>query len=225
MNTNLTILDIPLADIQPNPWNPNRQTERQFEAEVESIRANGFISPIIVRKQENHFEIVDGEHRYRAMNILSDEGDLSNKKLEPLLKKKSIPAVVLDITDGEAKKLTIIMNETRGKPNVAELSALLADLERDFGKDLITGLPYTAEHLNDLLSIGEFNWDDAKLPVTDDDFGGEDEVGSNEIRAVLDDDTYQRWNDYLSTMSDRLPSEPKEKAGAAIIALLNSLGA
>lgn len=225
MNTNLTVIDIPLEAIQPNPWNPNRQTERQFEAEVESIRANGFISPIIVRKQETHFEIVDGEHRFRAMNILADEGDLSNKKLEPLLSTKSIPAVVLDITDGEAKKLTIIMNETRGKPNVAELSALLADLERDFGSDLIVGLPYTAEHLSDLLSIGEFNWDDVKTPVTDDDFGGEDEVGSNEVRATLDDDTFKRWNDYLSSMSDRLPSEPKEKAGAAIIALLNSLGA
>lgn len=225
MKTELTVNDIPLADIQPNPWNPNRQSERQFEAEVESIRANGFISPIIVRKQSDHFEIVDGEHRFRAMNILTEEGDLSNKKLESFIKSKSIPAVVLDISDGEAKKLTIIMNETRGKPNVADLSALLADLEKEFGDDLITGLPYTTDHLNDLLQIGDFNWDEAKLPVGDSDFGGEDEVGVNEIRATLDDDTYQRWNDYLTTMSDRLPSEPKEKAGAAIIALLNSLGA
>lgn len=224
MATDLKVIDIPLADIQPNSWNPNRQNERQFAAEVESIRANGFISPIIVRKQGEGFEIVDGEHRFRAMNILAEENDLSNKKLESFLSKKSIPAVVLDISDSEAKKLTIIMNETRGKPNVAELSSLLSDLERDFGQDLITGLPYTPQHLNDLLAVGEFNWDEVGNDFNDADFesSDDDENKKSEIIASVDSGTLERWNVYVSSLSD-LPADPKEKNALAIISLLNKV--
>lgn len=217
----LNIQDIEIDLIKPNPWNPNRQTDRQFEAEMESIKDNGFISPIIVRKIDENFEIVDGEHRWKAMGLIIEEGDLSNDKLAPMIKDRKIPAVILEIPDSQAKKLTIIMNETRGKPNIADLGSLLNDLERELGEDLITGLPYSQQHLEELISIGDFNWDDVQTNnVSDSDFEREDD-GFQEIRAMVDQATFDRWKTFLKNNEDKYPQDPKGKAGGAIIDLLN----
>jgi len=45
----LAVTNLPITKVTPNPWNPNKQTERQYAAEMESICDNGFVMPIIVR--------------------------------------------------------------------------------------------------------------------------------------------------------------------------------
>ncbi|API81885.1 ParB like nuclease/partitioning protein [Thermus phage G20c] len=75
---------VPLTDIQPNPWNPHRMTEEEFEALIASVREDGQWRPIIVvemdvpdeytPKVEFPYRIVDGEHLYRALVQLHMEG-------------------------------------------------------------------------------------------------------------------------------------------------------
>ena len=52
------------TDVKPNAYNPNRQSEHDFELLLRSMEDNGFTMPILVNKKT--MEIIDGEHRWRA---------------------------------------------------------------------------------------------------------------------------------------------------------------
>lgn len=145
----LTIQYVPVAQLDPNPWNPNVQDERTAKAERESIETYGFIDPITVRVHPDdptRFQIIDGAHR-----LIEATG----------LGHTVAPIVVLDVDDDQARKLTIILNETRGDHDVAKLGQLLADLStRSTVDDLLVGLPYSADDLARLIEIGTVdNWD------------------------------------------------------------------
>src|SRR5690349_2062622 len=58
-------LDLDL--IVPNPRQPRLQIDEQrLEELTQSIRANGVIQPILVRRAGDRYEIVAGERRWRA---------------------------------------------------------------------------------------------------------------------------------------------------------------
>ena len=58
-------IDIDL--IEPNPEQPRtRFAEANLEELTQSIRANGVVQPIVVRKFGNRYQIVAGERRWRA---------------------------------------------------------------------------------------------------------------------------------------------------------------
>ncbi|MDP3330995.1 MAG: ParB/RepB/Spo0J family partition protein [Methylococcaceae bacterium] len=57
--------------IDPNPWQPRREFQQdKIEQLAESIDVHGLIEPIVVRKHENRFQIIVGERRWRAHNLL-----------------------------------------------------------------------------------------------------------------------------------------------------------
>ena len=61
-------MNILLSKIKPNPWNPNQMTEQEFKELVEELKHLGKpAKPIILRKKDDFYEIVDGEHNYRAL--------------------------------------------------------------------------------------------------------------------------------------------------------------
>jgi ParB/RepB/Spo0J family partition protein len=148
---NLRTHTISIAELHPNPWNPNVMDERTFEAEKESIREYGFIDPITVRphpSQPDIWQILDGEHRWKAAKELGFE--------------KVLIADVGPITDVAAKKLTIIFNETRGEADIGRMGKLLAELNDELGDDdaaLRAALPFTESELKHLLDIGNVDWD------------------------------------------------------------------
>ncbi len=56
-----------LSDIQPNPDQPRKNfAEDGLATLMESIKQHGIVQPIIVRKMDDHYQIVAGERRYRA---------------------------------------------------------------------------------------------------------------------------------------------------------------
>ena len=63
--------NVPLSLLNPSRSNPRRTFEDAALKELaESIRAQGVLSPLLVRPlTENGFEIVFGERRYRAAQI------------------------------------------------------------------------------------------------------------------------------------------------------------
>ncbi len=147
MKIRVNIQEVDLKSILPNPWNPNKQTEFVFEKERNSIREHGFIDPILVREKGKKFEIIDGEHRFKAAEL---EGF------------KSIPVNNLGkVSDATAKQLTIIMNETRGTADNELLSKLLKDLEGEIGRDkLFESMPMDVSIIEDLLATSKVNWDE-----------------------------------------------------------------
>ncbi len=97
-------LDIDL--ITPNPEQPRtRFAEENLEELAQSIRANGIVQPIIVRKKNGRYEIVAGERRWRA----SQRAGLQR-----------IPAVVKEVSDEKLLELALIENIQRQELNAME---------------------------------------------------------------------------------------------------------
>jgi hypothetical protein len=132
-----------VTQLVPNAWNPNEQDAFIYEKEKASISRFGFVAPIIVRElTPDVFQIVDGEHRLRAA---IDLGFLY------------IPCVVIDVSEEEAKQLTIILNETKGSANPEKLRKLLADLRTTVSLgDLTAIMPFSPERMSSLLE--GFDW-------------------------------------------------------------------
>jgi len=141
----LEVLVVDVGDLRPNPWNPNQQTPRVSAAVQESIERFGFIDPVLVRPHpDGGYEIVDGEHRWDAAKDAGHD---------------QVAVIVRDLTDDEAKKLTIILNETRGTADVIGLATLLDDLSKSLSpEELILGLPYQPDELSDLIQMAELDW-------------------------------------------------------------------
>lgn len=88
-----------IASIVTNPDQPRKSfDETQLSELSDSIKQNGVLQPILVRKKGDKYEIVAGERRYQA------------SKLAGL---KEIPAIVRAIDDAEVFQLALIENLQR----------------------------------------------------------------------------------------------------------------
>lgn len=122
-----------LAWIRPNTWNPNKQDEFMFAHQLEVMRQAGQVAPIIVREvgpdmaeglgrlPEEHYQIVDGEHRWRAAGDLGwSEISVNNLGVVP---------------DSVAQMITVIMNHVRGDSDPLELGRLFKTLRDEAAGD------------------------------------------------------------------------------------------
>ena len=92
------VREISTANIICNPDNPFRNTENgSFVRLLNSIRKVGIIEPIAVREKNGKYEIISGQRRVRAAEILG---------------MKSVPAIVYEVDDSEAIILTADSNLT-----------------------------------------------------------------------------------------------------------------
>lgn len=219
----LELINIKHSDIIPNDWNPNKQNERAFEAEIESITDNGFVQPVTVRKhptQKGKYQIIDGYHRWLALQKIFADKSLQTAPLKNIVTTQELPCVVLQVTDAQAKKLTIILNETRGRAELGELGILLESIQVDFGDDLIRGLPYSQGQLDDLLSLAEFDWDNLEDLAEEE----TNEEVSMPYRLVADltPDTEILWTQALIDNAGQLPKNEKEASGKMIDILLKN---
>ena len=91
---------VALANVQPSSYNPRKNFDGESLAELaESIRQQGVLQPIEVRPtEENRFEIVFGERRFRASLMAGLE---------------EIPAIVMEISDEQAEEMAVTENLQR----------------------------------------------------------------------------------------------------------------
>jgi len=100
------ILHIPVADIKPSPSQPRTAFgEESFQELVQSVRQNGIIQPIVVRRLGGGFELIAGERRWRAAKAAG----LS-----------TVPAQVRNVDSAKAFELSIIENIQRQDLNPIE---------------------------------------------------------------------------------------------------------
>ena len=94
------IASVALADIQPSNYNPRKTCDEASLAELaESIRQQGVLQPIGVRPiDENRFEVVFGERRYRASLMAGLE---------------TVPAVIYEVSDEVAEEMAVTENLQR----------------------------------------------------------------------------------------------------------------
>ena len=98
---------IPLKDIRTNPYQPRKSFSKEKINELAaSIKENGIIQPIILRKSSLFgYEILAGERRFRAAKIAGLE---------------KIPALIKDLSDDDMMKQAIIENLQREDLNPIE---------------------------------------------------------------------------------------------------------
>lgn len=90
---------IKLDDIRPNKNQPRKNFDPEALAELsDSIKQNGVLQPILLRKKGQKYEIVAGERRYQAAKMAG---------------LTEIPAVVREISDEDVFKLALIENLQR----------------------------------------------------------------------------------------------------------------
>ncbi len=111
--------ELPLEAIVPNPSQPrtNFQPER-LEELAQSIRANGIIQPLIVRKHGDKYELVAGERRWRAARIAG---------------LAIVPVVVQDFAEDRLLELALIENIQREDLNPMETAHAFDRLVRELG--------------------------------------------------------------------------------------------
>jgi ParB family transcriptional regulator, chromosome partitioning protein len=99
-------LDVDTDLLRPNKFQPRTHVdEGRIEDLTRSIKANGIIQPIIVRRVEHGYEIIAGERRWRAAQRAG------------LLK---VPVVVRDIADDKLLAVALIENIQREDLNPIE---------------------------------------------------------------------------------------------------------
>lgn len=100
---------IPLDQIAPNPMQPRQTFDDVRLAELaESVKLNGLVQPLVVKKNGPGYTIVAGERRYRAARIAGLE---------------AAPAVIMDdLDDIRMLELALVENIQREDLNPIELA-------------------------------------------------------------------------------------------------------
>lgn len=100
------LLEIDLDLIEPNSEQPRtRFTETNLEELAQSIRSNGVVQPIVVRRRGLKYQLVAGERRWRASQIAGLQ---------------KIPAMVKEVADEKLLELALIENIQRQELNAIE---------------------------------------------------------------------------------------------------------
>lgn len=111
------LMRLPLDLIVANPRQPRSVFNPEKLAELaESIKVNGIIQPLLVRKQGDAYEIVAGERRWRAAKIAG---------------LPAVPVVVQDIADDNLLTLALIENIQRDDLNAIETAVAFDRLSRE----------------------------------------------------------------------------------------------
>jgi len=111
-------LSLPLDQIQPNPLQPRDVFDPERLSELaQSIRENGIIQPIIVRRAGEGYQLIAGERRWRAAKLAM----LSH-----------VPAVIQDFADDRLMEITLIENIQREDLNPIEVAHAFDRLNKEF---------------------------------------------------------------------------------------------
>ena len=114
-----TPVGIRLSDIEPNPRQPRQDFEPMaLEELAQSIRENGIITPITLRKTGDTYQIIAGERRWRASRLAG---------------LTEIPAIVLDVDENTAYALALIENLQREDLNPMEEAEGYRRLTQELG--------------------------------------------------------------------------------------------
>ena len=141
-----TSSSLPVHKIVRNRHQPRKVFhENEIKQLADSINENGQISPIVVRKMGEKFELIVGERRWRATQ---------------LLKKDTIDAVIIDADEKTSAVLSIVENVQREDLNSMEEAESLLRLVNEFGMshdDVSKYISKSRTHVTNLIRLNELS--------------------------------------------------------------------
>lgn len=100
------VMEVSLDKIVPSPYQPRQNfSQESLQELMDSIRANGLITPITVRQVDGRYEIIAGERRYRACKALA---------------MAKIPCYILSPDELEAARMALVENIQRENLSAVE---------------------------------------------------------------------------------------------------------
>jgi len=109
-----SIIEIPLKDIRPNPFQPRKYFDENSLQELgESIKNDGLLQPIVVTEDVDGYILIAGERRLRASKIA---------------KLKTIRAIILNSDEQRMRQFALIENIQRDELNSIELAHAYGEL-------------------------------------------------------------------------------------------------
>ena len=137
---------LPVHKIVRNRHQPRKVFhENEIKQLADSINENGQISPIVVRKIGDKFELIVGERRWRATQ---------------LLKRDKIDAVIIDADEKTSAVLSIVENVQREDLNSMEEAESLLRLVNEFGMshdDVSKYISKSRTHVTNLIRLNELS--------------------------------------------------------------------
>ena len=137
---------LPVHKIVRNRHQPRKVFhENEIKQLADSINENGQITTIVVRKMGEKFELIVGERRWRATQ---------------LLKKDTIDAVIIDADEKTSAVLSIVENVQREDLNSMEEAESLLRLVNEFGMshdDVSKYISKSRTHVTNLIRLNELS--------------------------------------------------------------------
>lgn len=117
--TDSELKKLPVHSLRPGPYQPRKtMSESGLDELANSIRKQGVIQPLVVRKNSHHeYEIIAGERRWRAAQRAGLD---------------YVPVIVRDIADETAMAMALIENIQRQDLNAIEEASALERLINEF---------------------------------------------------------------------------------------------
>ncbi|MDQ6979036.1 MAG: ParB/RepB/Spo0J family partition protein [Mariprofundaceae bacterium] len=104
--------------IEPNPYQPRKTFhEAELASLIASVRKDGILTPVLLRRMGDSYQLIAGERRWRAAQAVG---------------LPEVPAVIRDVTDAQALELAIIENEQRDDLTAIESGRAYQRLMDDF---------------------------------------------------------------------------------------------
>lgn len=113
------VKELDLEQIDPNPYQPRRRFDKAHLKDLAaSIRKDGVLQPVVVRRSGNRYQLVVGERRLRASKIAG---------------RATIPAIVREVDNNHSLKFALLENLQREDLNPVEEGRGYQALKKEFG--------------------------------------------------------------------------------------------
>ena len=160
--------------VDRSPYQPRQAITQEGLAELaESIRTQGLIQPIVVRKQGKRFELIAGERRWRAAQLAGLH---------------EIPAVVREVDEPTAAAMALVENLQREDLNSIEQAQAMSNLISHFDwthQEVANALGKARATVSNFLRLLELSSDVQELIQAD-------QISMGHARALLSLDKKQQ---------------------------------
>jgi ParB family chromosome partitioning protein len=202
--------EVPLDLIDPSFLQPRSVfDDRKLEELANSIRTNGVVQPVLLRRKGSRFELIAGERRWRA----AERAGLTK-----------IPAVVRSVSDDKVLEIALIENIQREDLNPIEEARAYKKLIETLGltqetvaervgrdRSYVTNyirLLKLPEDIQELLQAGRISTGHARTLLGVD----QSDVQRRIARKIIDKDLSVRATEQMVKLAGALPGRPAKKA-------------
>lgn len=101
-----SVVDVPIDEIIPSKYQPRLKFDKdRLQSLAKSIKKNGILQPLLLRKINDKYQIIAGERRWKAAKMAG---------------LNTIPVIIRDVVDSQVLELALIENLQREDLNPIE---------------------------------------------------------------------------------------------------------